>query len=277
MSTNTPFSRNTGSNIPGTQKIGNISYGTPTEGFENSSLKWWNGPDEDLGYIIAYEDSLGQHVGGDEVQAYLGFRRSVVKTEASFLQLVSNMFNQTFPNGDLAKTWLNNNGYWTSWGITSSGGTFNTGDYKLSTQYAPAPNDGDITFPAHPLIPGPGNTGNSITNPNLVGTADSNYGYQLYFNPYDVNGNDRSSVLDNLIGKDGTLTLTQGSNFIVYSFTYQAFVNAAVGPNSSYFYDSLFGSGPNTGTSPLGSLTVITPAVANFNTSDPISISITNI
>jgi len=276
MSTNTPFAYNPGSNIPGTQKIGNISYGTPESGFESSSLKWWNGPDEDLGYVIAKPDPDGLHIGGDEATAYLGFRRSTVKTEASFLQLVSDMFDETFTSADNAKIWLNNSGYWTSWGITSSGGTFNTGDYKLSTQYAPAPNNGDITFPAHPVVPGPGI---SITNPNLVGTTDSNSSYQLYFNPYDVNGNDRSSVLNNLIGKDGTLTLTQGSNFIVYSFTYQAFVNAAIGPqNSAYFYDSQFGSGgPSMGTSPLGSLTVITPAVADFNTNDPISISITNI
>ncbi len=276
MSTSTPFSRNLGSNVSGTQRVGNISYGTPDGGFENSPLKWWNGPNEDLGYVIAYEDANGQHIGADGIQAYLGFRRSTAKTEASFIELANNFTGQTFTTGDGAKTWLNNNGYWTSWGITSSGGTFNTGDYKLSTQYAPAPNNGDITFPAHPLIPGPGI---SITNPNLVGTADSNYSYQLYFNPYDINGNDRSSVLDNLIGKDGTLTLTQGSNFVVYSFTYQAFVNAAIGPeHSAYFYDSQFGSGgPNTGTSPLGSLTVIAPAVADFNTTAPINIQIQNV
>jgi hypothetical protein len=114
MSTTTPFSRNLGSNVPGTQKIGNISYGTPDGRFENSPLKWWNGPDEDLGYVITYEDTNGQHIGADGIQAYLGFKRSIAKTEASFLELVSNTFNQSFPNGDLAKTWLNNNGFWTS-------------------------------------------------------------------------------------------------------------------------------------------------------------------
>jgi hypothetical protein len=271
-----PFAYTPGVNVPGTDKVGDISYGHPTSGFEGSEFEWWNGPDEELGYIIAKsisDDSQPTPVSG--VTASVGFNRSALKTEASFIELVNDIFDQTFATGDDAKDWLNTNGYWTSWGITSTGGTFGTGDYKLSEVYAPAPMNGDITFPAHPLIPGPGY---GILNPNLVGIADSNYSYQLYFNPYDINGNDRSSVLDNLIGKDGTLTLTQGNNFIVYGFTYQAFINAAIGPgSSSYFYDSQFGAGPNTGgISPLGSLTVITPSLADFNNIDPISISITN-
>ena len=94
MSTNTPFAYNPGSNISGTQKIGNISFGTPDSGFQNSSLKWWNGPDEDLGYVITKPDPEGLHIGGDETIAYLGFRRSDSKTEASFVELTNNMFNQ---------------------------------------------------------------------------------------------------------------------------------------------------------------------------------------
>lgn len=276
MSTNTPFAYNPGSNISGTQKIGNISFGTPDSGFQNSPLKWWNGPDEDLGYVITKPDPDGLHIGGDETIAYLGFRRSDSKTEASFIELANNMFNQNFTTGNDAKTWLNNNGYWTSWAVTSSGGnSFNTGDYKLSIQYAPAVNSGDITFPAHPQTAG---TGFSTTNPNLVGTADSNYKYQIYFNANDVNGNDRSSVLQQLIGNAGTLTLTQGSNSVTYSFTNQAFVHNNIGPGSPYFYDTQYGSsGPGIGASPLGSLIVLSAATSDFNTSDPISISISTI
>lgn len=276
MSTNTPFTYNPGSNISGTQKIGNISFGTPDSGFQNSSLKWWNGPDEDLGYVITKPDPEGLHIGGDETIAYLGFRRSDSKTEASFVELANNMFNQNFTTGNAAKTWLNDNGYWTSWVTSSSSGnSFNLGDYKLAAEYAPAQNNGDITFPAHPQIAGPGF---GTTNPNLVGTADSNYKYQLYINANDANGNNRSSVLDQLIGNAGTLTLTQGSNSITYSFTNRAFNHINVGPSTPYFYDSQFGTGgPGIGASPLGSLTVIAGVIANFNISDPISISITTV
>lgn len=276
MSSNNTFAYNTGSNINGTTQIGNIAYGVPSAGYDSTGLKWWAGPDEDLGYIIAKEDAVGQHVGGDNETAFLGFRRSIAKTEASFIELANNFTGQTFTSGNDAKTWLNNNGYWTSWVTSSSSGnSFNLGDYKLSTQYAPAPNNGDITFPAHPLVSG---QGLGVTNPNLVGTADSNYKYQLYINANDTNGNDRSSVLDQLIGHAGTLTLTQGSNSVTYNFTNQAFNHANVGPNSPYFYDSQFGTGgPGVGASPLGSLTVLSASASSFNTSDPISISITTV
>ena len=276
MSTNTPFAYNPGSNISGTQKIGNISFGTPDSGFQNSSLKWWNGPDEDLGYVITKPDPEGLHIGGDESIAYLGFRRSDSKTEASFIELANNMFNQNFTTGNAAKTWLNDNGYWTSWVTSSSSGnSFNLGDYKLAAQYAPAQNNGDITFPAHPQIAG---SGFGTTNPNLVGTEDSNYKYQLYINASDTNGNDRSSVLDQLIDNAGTLTLTQGSNSVTYNFTNQAFNHTNVGPSTPYFYDSQFGTGgPGIGASHLGSLTVLSAATSDFNTSDPVSISITTV
>jgi len=54
--------------------------------------------------------------------ASVGFKRSSARTQASFLTLVNETYNQSFTAGDSAKTWLNNNGYWTSWdGFGSSG------------------------------------------------------------------------------------------------------------------------------------------------------------
>lgn len=274
MASNNTFARNTGTPITGTDQVGNIAYGVPSAGYDSTGLKWWAGPDEDLGYIIAKEDAAGQHNGADSQTAYLGFRRSTEKTEASFVQLANEFTGQTFTTGDGAKTWLNNNGYWTSWTASGTGGnSFSTGDYKLSTQYAPAPNHGDIIFPAHPITGGA--PGFSTTNPNLVGTADSNYEYELYINMYDANGNDRSSILGQLIGNAGTLTLSQGSNSITYSFTNQAFKHTQLGPSSPYFYDTKYGTGgPGVGLSPLGSITVIAGVIANFNTTDPINIQI---
>ena len=48
--------------------------------------------------------------------ASLGFKRSAYKTEASFVELVNREYTQSFTTGNQAKTWLNNNGYWTSYG-----------------------------------------------------------------------------------------------------------------------------------------------------------------
>jgi hypothetical protein len=41
--------------------------------------------------------------------------RSKVKTEQSFVNLVNGVFNQTFTTGSQCKTYLNNQGYWTSY------------------------------------------------------------------------------------------------------------------------------------------------------------------
>ena len=53
MATSRPFAHNPGTAIAGTTQIGNLAVGTPTNGFGSTGLQWWNGPDEDLGYIIA--------------------------------------------------------------------------------------------------------------------------------------------------------------------------------------------------------------------------------
>jgi len=53
MATSRPFAYNTGTGITGTDQVGNLAVGTPTVGFTATGLEWWNGPDEDLGYVIA--------------------------------------------------------------------------------------------------------------------------------------------------------------------------------------------------------------------------------
>jgi hypothetical protein len=57
MSTTRPFAYNPGSPISGTIQVGDLAVGFPTSGF--TGMEWWNGPDEDLGYVIA------QPVSGD--------------------------------------------------------------------------------------------------------------------------------------------------------------------------------------------------------------------
>jgi hypothetical protein len=125
MATSRPFAYNTGSVITGTTQSGDLAIGTPTAGFSASGLQWWNGPDEDLGYIIA------QPVPGNTqptpipgVSASLGFFRSNTLTSASYISLVnaiagpSGSFNTT----NAATSWLYDNGYWTSYpdGIAGS-------------------------------------------------------------------------------------------------------------------------------------------------------------
>jgi hypothetical protein len=47
----------------------------------------------------------------------VGFYRSEFLTESSFVELTNQSFNQSFTDGTSAKTWLNDNGYWTSYDL----------------------------------------------------------------------------------------------------------------------------------------------------------------
>jgi hypothetical protein len=119
MPTARPFSYNTGTTISGTIQVGDLAVGIPTNGFESTGLKWWSGPDEDLGYVIAHPTPAGNQPNQFSIPAFLGFWRSDLKTEESFINLaeyVSIQDNdpQTFIDGEAAITWLNANGYWTS-------------------------------------------------------------------------------------------------------------------------------------------------------------------
>lgn len=118
MSTSRPFAYNTGSTISGTIQVGSLAVGTPTTGF-TGSMEWWNGPDEDLGYVIAIPVPDDSQPAPDGRTASVAFYRSTDKTEISFVDWVNNVFDQSFTNGNDASDWLTANGYWNSWGIVT--------------------------------------------------------------------------------------------------------------------------------------------------------------
>jgi hypothetical protein len=118
MATSRAFAYNTGSSISGTLQIGDLAISASNQDYSSNpgGIKWWQGADEDLGYVIAYSQPDGLHPTPTDVLASLGFKRSALKTEASFIVLANQVAGQIFASGDNAKTWLNANGYWTSWG-----------------------------------------------------------------------------------------------------------------------------------------------------------------
>ena len=131
MATSRPFAYNTGSTITGTEQVGSIAIGTPTSGFTSTGLRWWNGPDEDLGYVIAHTVPSGTQPNPVGVPAYIGFWRTPSKTDNNFISLsqyVSSFTGtpQTFASASAAKTWLNSAGYWTSWVLSYTAGVFKT-------------------------------------------------------------------------------------------------------------------------------------------------------
>jgi hypothetical protein len=117
MATSRHFSRYTGGQIPGADQYGNLHIGNENTEYNFGEIKWWNGPDEELGYIIAHEDAAGNHIGADETQAFIGFWRSELN-DVSFIELANTVADgaATFTTANDAKNWLIGNGYWTSYG-----------------------------------------------------------------------------------------------------------------------------------------------------------------
>jgi hypothetical protein len=114
MPTARPFAYNTGASIPGTTQTGNLAVGTPLSGFTNNP-QFWNGPDEELGYVIAIPVSGNtQSTPIPGVFASVAFYRSAILTEGSFVTLTNSVFGQSFTTGAECTTYLNANGYWTS-------------------------------------------------------------------------------------------------------------------------------------------------------------------
>jgi hypothetical protein len=52
MASSRSFTYNIGVPINGTNQVGEIAVGIPSNGYEATGLEWWNGPDEELGYVI---------------------------------------------------------------------------------------------------------------------------------------------------------------------------------------------------------------------------------
>lgn len=116
MSTTRPFSYNTGSPIAGTIQVGDLAVGYPTTGY--TGMEWWNGPDEDLGYVIA------QPVSGDTqptpipgVTASVGFFRTSGFNDNEFVDIANILLNTNYSDPYIASSALTSNGYWNSYTI----------------------------------------------------------------------------------------------------------------------------------------------------------------
>ena len=114
MSTTRPFAYNPGSPITGTEQVGDLAVGYPTSGY--TGMKWWNGPDEDLGYVIA------QPVSGDTqptpipgVTGSVGFFRTSGFNDSEFIDIANILLNENYNNPVEASSALTSNGYWNSY------------------------------------------------------------------------------------------------------------------------------------------------------------------
>jgi len=105
------------STIDGTDQVGTLAVGITQQDYSLSpgGVSWWMGPEETDGYVIAVpvpDNTQPTEIPG--VFASVGFYRSADLAESSFVELTNTVFGQNFTNGTDCKTWLNDNGYWTS-------------------------------------------------------------------------------------------------------------------------------------------------------------------
>jgi hypothetical protein len=115
MATARPFAYNTGSLISGTIQVGDLAVGFPTSGFTNSP-QFWNGPDEELGYVIAQAVSGNtQPTPIDGVFASVGFFITNGFDDNEFVQLANTVSNSNYTTASEASSGLTANGYWTSY------------------------------------------------------------------------------------------------------------------------------------------------------------------
>ena len=120
MAKSRPFAYNPGSQIPGTQTFGNLTVGSHDLTSDQSGVQWWNGPDEDLGYVIAQTnvDGLGNPLQPTQipnVYGSVGFFRTDGKNTTAFINLTNAISGQNFTTATQCKTWLESNNRWTSW------------------------------------------------------------------------------------------------------------------------------------------------------------------
>jgi hypothetical protein len=123
MATSKPFAYNTGALISGTTQYGDIAVGDIQVEYSANygGVKWWGGPDEDLRWIIGSTRPSGQPVpSGVTGTAQVGFWGTPLgyKTDSAFLNLanyIGSKSGQTFTTTNDATTWLNANGYYTSY------------------------------------------------------------------------------------------------------------------------------------------------------------------
>jgi hypothetical protein len=119
MSTSRPFAYNTGSAISGTDQVGDLAIGTDLSqpyASDYGGVQWWAGPDEDLGYVICKPISAGDQPNPLGIPCYIGFERSDDLTDQSFIDLANAVFpGNNFSTASGAKSWMDSNGYWTSY------------------------------------------------------------------------------------------------------------------------------------------------------------------
>jgi hypothetical protein len=160
------------------------------------------------------------------VSASVGFFRSSALTDPSFISLANVIAGPSgpFASGSAAKSWLNANGYWTSY-VGSTGAT--GGGYELVILPYNPPAAGKTIFPKFGVT---GATSGTL-NPNGFATGG------VYWNAVDINSVDQTSYYNGLVGNSATISFTQNGNTAIYSATNTAIVFDGLTGGQAYNYN----------------------------------------
>lgn len=120
MATSRAFAYNTGPTVSGLIQVGNIAVSETNFIGLTTSLEWFSGPDEELGYVIASQNINNDTTVPDGRTASIQFWRSATSSRESFISIANFVSQkhgspQNFIYATQATSWLNTNGYWTSY------------------------------------------------------------------------------------------------------------------------------------------------------------------
>ena len=151
MATSRPFAYNPippGSELSGTTQFVDLVIGVLPERYDENygGIKWWMGPNEDLGYIICQPISGNtQPTPVSGVTASIGFYRTTAFTDSAFVFLCNALparigIQPKFQTPNEATAWLATNGYWTNYiAPTPSPTPSQTVTPSITPTYTPTP------------------------------------------------------------------------------------------------------------------------------------------
>jgi hypothetical protein len=258
------FAYNTGSLISGTTQVGDIAVSEADVEYSANygGLQWWGGPDETLGYVIAHSDP-------SRVPDYLGFWRSDGLSDSDFLNLCNSIPPRIgfppFTNTNDAYTWLNSNGYWTSFiPVTLTPTPTNdvtptvTPTISLTPTNTPTPTvtNTPTTTPTISLTPTNTSTPTTTPTPTPTSAATASFAVSMIESGSDVVLS-YSGILD-LTGLNYVQDTNAGGGGVgpaqgAFGIGPTGFIPVSLYTGATFSYPANFGSGVGSGTQPYGS------------------------
>jgi hypothetical protein len=182
-----PFAYNPGAPISGTTQYNDLAVGNVDVEYSANygGVQWWSSPEEVTGYIIGNARPGGQPSPSGVIgTANVGFWRSKGRTDQAFLDLANYIGGKngqpTFTTTNEAETWLENNGYYTSYNLPTPTPTITqTGTAAVTPTVTPT----NTQTPTTTITPTPTSSGAAFVVTGGTGTIVP-YTELTYFNAF---------------------------------------------------------------------------------------------